>query len=176
MGDVKLRVAQITIDYPHFLEKTLGDLITKHILEKIHKQMRRDGISEKIIESTVSRGHDIDTGYGGFTVTGKNAVQWNIVSDYKSIDGFPVAVMIEHGRRAFFVKPKEPTKDRPHPTLKYEIDDTVYFSKGHKIPEYRARKYVSETIRKNKKKVQRELSKKTKEFIRTMMGDHVVRP
>jgi len=73
MGDVKLRVAQITIDYPHFLEKTLGDLITKHILEKIHKQMRRDGISEKIIESTVSCGHTIndDTGYGSFTVTGK---------------------------------------------------------------------------------------------------------
>ena len=132
--------------------------------------MRKDSISEKIIESTTSQGHDI------FRVTGRNAIKWNIVSDYKSIDGFPVAVMIEHGRRAFFVKPKDSTKDRPNPTLKFEIGDTIFFSKGHKIPEYKAKKYVSETVRKNKKTIQRDLTKKTKEFIRTMMGDHVVRP
>ena len=47
VGDIKLRISQIQIDYPYFLEKTLGELLEKHILKKIHVKMEQDGISQK---------------------------------------------------------------------------------------------------------------------------------
>lgn len=168
IGDIKLRISQIQIDYPYFLEKTLGELLEKHILKKIHVKMEQDGISQKVIQSTKIDAKPIRSS--------KQTVKWSIVSNYTSVSGFPVAVMIEHGRRAFFVEPKEPTDDRPNPTLKFEINKAVFFSKGHWIPAYPAKKFVFNTIRDNKKLVQRELNAKTKEFIRIMMGDHVVRP
>jgi len=168
VGDIKLRVNQIQIEYPYFVEDTLRDLIEEIIIEKIHAKMTKDGISKKIIDSTK---------LGTKPYKHKKAsIIWTVISDYRSIDGFPVAVMIEHGRKAFFVSPKEPTDDRPNPTLKFEIGDETVFSKGHEIPEYKAKKFVYDTIRENRKAVKRELNIRTKKFVRILMGDHITIP
>ena len=166
VGDIKLRVNQIQIEYPYFVEDTLRELITELIVKPIQRKMEADGISKKIIDSTKlgSKPHKHK----------KASVIWTVVSDYRSISGFPVAVMIEHGRKAFFVEPKDPTYSRPNPTLKFDIGDETVFSKGHHIPEYRARKYVHQTVRENKKDVKRELNRRTKGFVRAIMGNEFV--
>jgi hypothetical protein len=164
VGDIRLRMNQVQIEYPYFVHDTLTKLLQEHIIEKIQREMKLDKISKKIIESTRIGENPIPYK--------KKSIKWSIVSDYKSIDGFPVAVMIEHGRKAYFIRPKKPTPSRKNPTLRFENKrrQTV-FSKGHWIPPYHARKYVYETVQENKKKIKRELNKKTHEFVREIMGE-----
>ena len=166
IGDIKIRMNQMQIQYPYFVQDTLEKLMDDLIIKKIHYQMKQDKISKKIIEST-----RLDKKPYKHR---KKSIVWSIVSDYRSIDGFPVAVMIEHGRKAFFIRPKPPSDDRPRPTLKFEIGKDTIFSKGHRIPAYQAKKYVYETVKDNRKEVKRELNRKTHEFIRAMMGEHMI--
>ena len=168
VGDIKLRVNQIQIEYPYFVEDTLRKLIEELIVKKIHARMSKDGISKKIIDST-------HLGSRPYKHRKKSLI-WTITSDYRSIDGFPVAVMIEHGRKAFFIKPKLPSPVRPNPTLKFDVGQKTVFSKGHMIPEYEARKYVHDTVQANKKLVKRELNRKTHEFIRSILAEHITIP
>ena len=125
--------------------------------------MAKDGISKKIIDSTKLGESPIPYK--------KKSIKWSIISDYKSIDGFPVAVMIEHGRRAYFIQPRQ---DRPNATLKFDINNKIFFSKGHDIPAYPAKNFVRDTVRENRKEVKRQLNLKTKEFIRAMMGENTI--
>ena len=165
VGDIRLRMNQVQIEYPYFVHDTLTKLLQEHIIEKIQREMKLDKISKKIIESTRIGENPIPYK--------KKSIKWSIVSDYKSIDGFPVAVMIEHGRKAFFIEPRQ---DRPNATLKFDIDNKIFFSKGHDIPAYPAKNFVRDTVRENRKEVKRQLNLKTKEFIRAMMGENVVIP
>ena len=165
VGDIKLRINQMQIEYPYFVEDTLRELVEKIIIKKIHERMEKDGISKKIIDSTKLGESPIPYK--------KKSIKWSIISDYKSIDGFPVAVMIEHGRKAYFIKPRQ---DRPNATLKFDIDNKIFFSKGHDIPAYPAKNFVRDTVRENRKEVKRQLNQKTKEFIRIMMGENITIP
>ena len=68
------------------------------------------------------------------------------------------------------------SKLKGNATLKFDIDNKIFFSKGHDIPAYPAKNFVRDTVRENRKEVKRQLNLKTKEFIRAMMGENVVIP
>ena len=80
VGNIRLRLNQIQIEYPYFVEDTLEELLQVFIIDKIQQRMKEDKISKKIIESTRIARKPIPYK--------KKSIQWSIISDYKSIDGF----------------------------------------------------------------------------------------
>lgn len=147
---IDLNFARVIIQYPGFIDFTLRKIINENIITVIHNKMRRDGISEKIIETTfLSIEQDRK----------KRSIRYYVVSNYnadtKTGGKFPVAIFIEEGRRAYIVEAPEPTDDRPNPHLgPIDKEGVPPFLKRAKIPRFTARKYVQETIQEQKQFIQ----------------------
>ena len=152
--EMKIKLANLKMHLPEALLLIFDKVIQQDIIEPIKTKMAVDGISLLIVnkvraERTVS----------GLTIT------WKIISDYKAINGFPVAKMIEGGRRAFYLRPKIsqiPKKDRERAhrekklpwALSWVKEGVRFFSEGHTIPEYKARKYIETIIEQSQGKIQ----------------------
>ena len=158
---MRLGLSQFILEQPVFVEKTLTKILTKLILRPIHQQMRRDGISRKIIKNTYIDPSSLHS-ENGRTLT------WRIISDYTTIDGFPVSIMIERGRRRFFLMPKPPTSRRKRPTLMWTKGKRRIFSKGHWIPRYIPRRYIYHTIKSTRLRVARTFNAEQRRYYRRL--------
>lgn len=137
----KIRLAQIKMQYQGFAVFTLTRLINQEIIDPIQQAMEMKGYAKKIIERT----------YLDSKVEGKGrgkVVTFHIKSDYIAEKGFPVAVMMEKGRKAYTVKAKE---NRPNPHLKYIKDGKTEYRKQVKIPRKEGSNIITRTIRSKKK-------------------------
>jgi len=166
---LKASTAQIQMQYVPFLVYELTTLINQLIVDPIQTKMRTKGISRKVIDRT----------YLDKTVYNKGQIiVFTLKSDYTAENGFPVAVMIEYGRRAFFVKPllsqrsqftkvtKEAGFKSSLPKSLHWIKDGInYFSMGHKIPRKPGSYIIQDGIKSGQPKVQKELNKRTKQWI-----------
>jgi len=121
---VQLKVAGLLIQELQFKATMVRKLANIIILETIQRRMESAGFSRKIIDSTF-----IDN----IEILSKNKVRIFIVSDYFSEDGkhFDVSLAREEGTTRHFVKPDEPTEDRPNPHLKWITEGKAKYSKGH---------------------------------------------
>lgn len=163
-------VAQIQMQYVGFVVFEMTTLINQLIVDPIQNKMRAKGISSKVIDRTYLDKTVIQYG---------QVIVFVIRSDYTSEKGFPVAVMIEFGRRAFFVRPllssgreqfvrvRIPgkfTSTLPK-ALHWIKDGKNFFSKGHRIPRKPGSYIITDGVRSGQPKVQRELTRRTKKWV-----------
>jgi len=170
IGKLRLNLAQVQIEYPEWTLRTLKKLVDELILRKIHSKMKGDGISPKIIASTrVEYSRD----------EARKTITYKIISDYKAINGFPVAIMIERGRKGFKLLPKmRLVKNKKTGKMEMKLGTLSWidkvsgeraFSKGHEIPPYTARRYVWRTIHENRARVVQRFDDETVRFIRRIL-------
>lgn len=90
------KVMQIQQQYPQFLEIQGLRIINQEIIDPMQKRMEAEGYSKKIIDST--RVLEINVG-------GDGVLDYTIISDYESDDGFDVAKGREEGTEGVFLRP-----------------------------------------------------------------------
>lgn len=146
LQDLELKLAQIKLQYSGFTIFTLSWIIEQEIVDEIHRQMRNNNVSEKVVETTYLEKRTISS-------SNTKGLEFFIKSDYVSESGFPVAIMIERGRKEYDVPkfPIPPTPERPNPHLKYiDKDGKAVYRKKVKIPRKEAGNYIVDTIRDKK--------------------------
>ena len=157
---LQTKLAQIEGQYPSFLVFTLTTILNQEIVDEIHQKMRSGGVSRKIIDTTFLS-----------TVVQKsnNDITFKIISNFVSDTGFPVARIVENGRRAFTINAPDPTEDRPNPHLKFIKNGTANYVKNVNIPVKPAAKTIQNTINKKIPTVQRRLNQETKKWFRQIL-------
>ena len=155
--EIQSKVAQIIMQYEAFIVFSLVTIINQEIVDKIHKKMRANNVSPKVIHETF-----LDQ---NVRIIG-NKFFFKIKSTYQDTDtGFAVAVMIEDGRKAYTISAPSPTEERPRPHLTPIINGEQKFLKKVDIPVFPAQKNVKDTITKNIDKVQNKINKETKKWM-----------
>jgi len=145
------------MQYESFIVFSLTTIINEEIVDEIHKKMRSNGVSPKVINETF-----LDP---QIRIIGNKFI-FRIKSTYTDTDtGFAVAVMIENGREAYTISAPEPTDERPRPHLTPIIEGEQKFLKKVDIPVFPAQRNVKDTIAKNISKVQNRINKDTKKWM-----------
>ncbi len=153
---------QLVMQQDRFVISTASRLIESDIVDVIHEKMRKKNYSRKIIDSTFLSTRASKN-------KGSSDISFDIISNYISETGFPVAVMRERGRSAYVVFAKPPTKSRPNPHLSYIVNGVRIFRKKSKIPRMPASNIIKDTVLKNTPKVQKKLNKAYKAWIRSVL-------
>lgn len=155
--NIQDKLARIRLEYNAFIVKTIEQILNQFLIEIIKKKMADDGRSEKIIRSTRLSKNPI--------IIKANELRWFIISDFKAINGFPVAIMIEEGRRAFTIVP---VKAKALHWIDEDTGDHVFAKKAN-IPPFKARKFVEKTIREQKRAIQQKVNEETERFIEDIL-------
>lgn len=159
--ELESKMAQIQLQYEPFTVFSLTTIINQELVDVIQNKMRKNGVSQKVIDTTFLDDNVLIHG---------NKFFFKIKSTYIDPDsGFPVAVMIEDGRKAYTIKAPPPTPERPRPHLTPIIGGEQKFLKKADIPEFPAQKNVESTIRRRIGVVQRRLNRETKKWIRDIL-------
>jgi len=151
--DLQIKVARIKLEYNFFIIKAIEETLQDQLIVPIWNKMRADGRSEKIIRSTRLSKNP--------TIVRPGVMQWMIISDYTTASGFPVSIMIEFGRKAFTIVP---VRAKALHWIDKASGEDVFAMKAN-IPVFKARKFINNTIRENKRKIQAEINEKTERFI-----------
>jgi len=160
-SDIRLRVAQVKLQYSGFAVFTATKIINEEIIDTIQRKMEAAGISKKIVERTYLLSKAVSFGARG------RAIEFYVKSDYVSEKGFPVAVMIERGRKQYDITAK---KNRPNPHLKFLGEDgSPVFRRKVKIPRKPAGRFISDTIKEKRKVCQERLNTETVKWINHIM-------
>lgn len=131
------------------------------MIDPIQRKMENAKFSKKIIERTYLS-KEVEGKGRGKTVT------FHIKSDYISESGFPVAVMMEKGRKAYDVHAKA---NRKNPHLKYidpQTGDAVYKKKVH-IPKKEGSKIIKDTINAQKSLFAQKFKFEEREWMRGIL-------
>jgi len=147
-------LSQIQAQYTPFLVFELTTMINIMIVDKIQEKMRRAGVSRKVIDRTYLDRQVIENG---------REIIFTIKSDYISETGFPVARMIEYGRRAYTVRVKYKK------ALSWIDEGVRKFARQTNIPVKPGLFAIVNTIRSETPKIQRELNKRTKKWISSIL-------
>ncbi len=155
--EIQSKIQQIQMQYKAFTVFSLVTIINQEIVDEIHKKMRANGVSPKVIHETF-----LDP---QVRIVG-NKFFFRIKSTYQDPDtGFAVAVMIEKGRDTYTISAPEPTEERPRPHLTPIIQGEQKFLKKVIIPTFLGQDNVKDTIVKNIDKVQNRINKETKKWM-----------
>lgn len=157
--DLFLKIGFIGQTYNAFIVNELETILNDEIVKPIQQKMASEGFSRKIIDSTRIAKTPVALTPGRIT--------WKIISDYTAINGFPVAVMIEEGRKAYVIIP---VKAQALHWIDKDSGEDV-FSKRSKIPRFRPRKFVQNTIRERKPRVQEKVDLATQRFVDDILTD-----
>lgn len=146
------------IEYTPFVVTTFRQLLEEIMLPKIRNRMGSLGFSQSIIDKVRVSHH---------AVRERNSIRFYIISDYHSKNGFPVAEIMENGRRAYFVRP------RYKKALKYFMNGvtkfTAYSKKHNKIPALRAYKILYNVVRQYEKQVKYQFKIKQNAWMREQL-------
>jgi hypothetical protein len=123
-------VTRFEMQYPRFIEQTARQIIDEEILQPIKTGMRQFGYSQKIIDGTTIENFFVDS--NGF-------IQFDVVSDYKSENGFDVAKAREEGTKDHFIKPVVKT------ALSWIVGNLRLFSKGHWVKGFTKSNIIKKT-------------------------------
>lgn len=154
--EIESKMNQVEMQYTPFVVSELTTLINQLIIDPIQNNMRKAGISSKVVDRTYL---STKAENNGETIT------FYVMSDYVSDTGFAVAKMIEGGRRAYTVKAPDPTPDRPYPHLKYIKDGKVHYRKKVNIPAKPASNIIRDGIAAGQPRIQKELNTRTKKWL-----------
>lgn len=151
---VETALSQIQAQYTPFLVFELTTMINVMIIDKIHDKMRKAGVSRKVIDRTYLDKQIIENG---------REIIFTVKSDYISETGFPVARMIEYGRRAYIVRVKYKK------ALSWIDEGVRRFAKESKIPVKPGLFAIVNTIRSETPKIQKELNRRTKKWMNSIL-------
>jgi len=160
--DILLKVSFINATYNAFIVNELEKILNDEIIKPIQDKILMEGFSPKIASSTRIAKTPVATGPGRIT--------WTIISEYTAINGFPVAVMIEEGRKAYVIVPIR--AQALHWVDKESGEDV--FAKRAKIPRFRPRKFVQNTIRERTPLVQEKVDLATQRYVDDIMTDTTI--
>ena len=151
-------LTRFEMQYPRFV-KTVGIKIAEEeILRPIHLRMRDFRYSDKIIKST--RIENIE-------VTNTGQLVFDVVSDYKSDDGYDVAKGREKGTKRHFIKPLDPDG-----TLRFILGGFVVgWSKGHWVKGIFKSNVIEKTIEEMRPIAQARLNKETDDFLKRSLEE-----
>jgi len=158
--DILLKVGFINQTYSAFIVKAIEKILNDEIVSRIQTQMISAGFSHKIADSTRIAASPIAKSPG--------VISWTIISDFKAINGFPVAVMIEKGRKAYVIVPKD---EKGVLSWVDKATGERLFSKKNKIPRFFPRKFVFNTIKERKAIVQEKVNIATQRYVDDILTD-----
>ena len=115
----RTKLQGIKIQFPGFQAFTVRKLGNEMVLDQIHKKMRQNNFSEKIIDGTT---------IGDIEIFRKK-VKMHFKSEYFSDAGFDVALAREKGTKDHSIDAPEPTPERPNPHLAFEINGKKIYAK-----------------------------------------------
>lgn len=156
--DILIKTGFAGITFQAFIVNELEKILDEEIVTVIRGKILLEGFSPKIAESTRLARSPIAKAPG--------RISWTIISDFKAINGFPVAVMIEEGRKAYVVIP---VKAQALHWVDKESGKDI-FAKRVKIPRFRPRRFVKDTIKEKTPVVQEKINKVTLEFVEDILG------
>lgn len=158
LDDTEIKLAQIKLQYSGFVVFTTTRLIEEEIIDEIHRKMEAANISKKVIQTTFLDKKVIAEG-----IRAKH-VLFFVRSTYISDTGFPVAVFIEKGRKAYDVK----ALYKKALSWIDKLGTRIFAEKVH-IPKYVGKKFIEDTIREKRPAVQRRLDEETKKWIDSIL-------
>lgn len=119
---IEKKLSVIQMQYMQFQAYTTRKLADEIILETIKNRMAGRGFSRKIIDNTFINNIEIRT---------KKKVRIFVTCEYFADTGFDVALGREEGTDKVYVKPDEPTFERPNPHMKWITNGKTAYSTGH---------------------------------------------
>jgi len=156
--DIVIKTGFVGVTYQAFIVNELHKILEEEVIQVIRDKMLIENFSPKIASSTnlaqSPRGES------------PGRISWTVISDYTAINGFPVAVMIEEGRKAYVIIPVN--AQVLHWVDKQSGKDV--FATKAKIPRFRPRRFVRDTIREKTPIIQQRINDKTKEFVTDILG------
>jgi len=152
-SDLLIKTGFAGVTYQAFIINELEKILEEEIVTVIRGKMLLEGFSIKIAESTRLAMSPIANSPG--------RISWTIISDYTAINGFPVAVMIEEGRKAYVIIP---VKAQALHWVDKKSGKDIFATKA-KIPRFRPRRFVKDTVREKTPIVQERINKVTLEFV-----------
>jgi len=157
INNIQQKIQRIKLEYNFFIVKLIERILNEDLIEIIQRKMADDGRSEKIIRSTRLSKNPI--------VVSPTQLRWFVISDFKAINGFPVSIMIEEGRKAFTIVPVRAK------ALHWVDEDTGedIFAMRANIPPFKPRKFIEKTIRERKKIIQQKVNEATERFIEDIL-------
>jgi len=87
--DILLKVGFAGQTYIAFIVNAIEGILNDEIVSRIKIKIVANGYSQKIADAVHLAASPISTGPG--------RISWDVISDYTTDEGFPVAVMIEDG-------------------------------------------------------------------------------
>ncbi len=162
--DILLKVGFAGQTYIGFIVQAIEQILNDEIVSRIRIKIVANGYSQKIADAVHLAASPISTGPG--------RISWDVISDYTTDEGFPVAVMLENGRIAYTIFPKG-KENGGSDWLVFKIKDSgkTVFTKKSKIPRFIPTKYVRDTVRERKRIIQEKVNLATQRFISDVMQD-----
>jgi hypothetical protein len=144
--ELVFRLTRFEMQYPKFAQQKAEELINKYYVDPIRQKMEEKGYSKKISERVRAEFVTIDTdGY----------IEFDIISDFESDEGFDVAKMMEEGRIAYRVVPKVKK------WLHWIEQGVSIFRKKSDIPRREGDDFINKTLDEMQEEVQTRLSDET---------------
>lgn len=153
--ELVLKITRFELQYPRFVKERVETIVNQEIVDKIRDKMEAKGYDKKIIQQVRVEFVGIDP--NGF-------IDFDIISDYETDEGFDVAKMMEEGRREFFNKPVIKK------ALSWIAEGLRIFSKGHIIPFRPGDKFVDSTITEMEETVQERINTETDDLLNRSIG------
>lgn len=119
---------------PRFIEDVVQRLAEEEILNPIKTKMKQKNYSQKIIDGTTIENIIVD---------GSGFVQFDVISEYNTEEGFDVATAREEGTRDHTIRPRDPKG-----VLRFILGGFVVgWSKGHLVKGIKASHIVRDTVK-----------------------------
>ena len=162
LARIRFGIGTLQMEFVDFALDLMQAIIEEEIIQPIKQQLRSESYSPKIIAEVRA---EVKTRTDFKTIT------WLIISDFTTPKGFPVAVMIERGRKAYVIFPKPPSRERPNPALKIPTPDGDIFRKKVKMPRLPGNHIVFRTVRKKRNRVRKRFNTEANRFIKEVLLD-----
>lgn len=160
LSRIRFGLGMLQMEFVDFALDLMQSIIEEEIVQPIKQKLRSESYSPKIIAEVRAEVK---------TRTDTRTITWLIISDFTTPKGFPVAVMIERGRRAYVIFPKPPTQRRPRPALKIPTEEGDIFRKKVRMPRLAGNHIVFRTVKKKRNKVRRRFNTEANRFIKEVL-------
>ena len=154
--DVVFALEQFRIQYPRWRRMKIRQILQEIIVKEIKAKMERKYFSPKIIENTR---------LGHIKIDQNGDIEYSIISDYKSEEGFDVALAREEGTKRHWIAPVRKL------ALHWVSGYIHLFSRGHWVRGIKPHKLIERTMKQRHGMVQKKLDRATDKYFMELLRD-----
>ena len=154
--EVVFALEQFRVQYPRWRKETIKQILEDLVLKEIHNRMEQKYFHKKIIQTTR---------LGKITIESNGDIEYEIISDYESEDGFDVAAAHEEGTKRHFIKPVKKM------ALHWVSGYIHLFSRGHWVRGLVRNLIIEKTIKERHDMVQKKLDSETDKYFMKLVRD-----